>query len=267
MNKTNEAKSKANETKSNAPLLIIGAVLVVAVLGGWYMFSSAKPAGNANSNSAANKANTAKTPSIPTNAPAGASPPNQAGSSSSTVKLEEFADFQCGSCAVANPVLSEIKSLYGSRIHFVFRNYPLAIPAHDKAYDAAVAAEAAGMQSKFWDMQSLLFANQQVWTSSPSYKATWKGYAEKIGLDIAKWENDMAGIAAKSRVDEDMKRGKALGVNSTPTLYVNGVSISFNDMKVDALKGIIDAELAKAVQSQVANAAAAPAGNTGNSAK
>ena len=150
MNKTNEAKSKANETKSNAPLLIIGAVLVVAVLGGWYMFSSAKPAGIANSNSTANKANTAKTPSIPTNAPAGASPPNQAGSSSSSVKLEEFADFQCGSCAVANPVLSEIKSLYGSRIHFVFRNYPLSIPAHDKAYDAAVAAEAAGMQSKFW---------------------------------------------------------------------------------------------------------------------
>ncbi len=273
MNKIKETKGKANEAKSNAPLLIIGAVLVVAVLGGWYMFSSAKqtPAANANSNSAANKANTAKTSQIPTNAPPGASPPNQAGSSSSTVKLEEFADFQCGSCAVANPVLSEIKSLYGSRIHFVFRNYPLSIPAHDKAYDAAVAAEAAGMQSKFWDMQNLLFANQQVWTSSPSYKATWKGYAEKIGLDIAKWENDMAGIAAKSRVDEDLKRGKALGVNSTPTLYVNGVSIPFNDMNVQALKGIIDAELAKVqTQNQATNAPAAPAApaaNTANSAK
>lgn len=267
MNKIKETKGKANEAKSNAPLLIIGAVLVVAVLGGWYMFSSAKPAGNVNSNSAASKANPAKTSSIPTNAPPGASPPNQAGSSSSTVKLEEFADFQCGSCAVANPVLSEIKSLYGSRIHFVFRNYPLSIPAHDKAYDAAVAAEAAGMQSKFWDMQNLLFTNQQAWTSSPSYKATWKGYAEKIGLDVAKWENDMAGIAAKSRVDEDIKRGKALGVNSTPTLYVNGVSISFNDMNVQALKGIIDAEIAKAAPSQPAGGPAAPAGNAANAGK
>ena len=261
MNKTKVTKGKAVEAKSNAPLLIIGAVLVVALLGGWYMFSSAKQSATSNANAAANKANVAKTPSIPTNAPAGASPPNQAGSSSSTVKLEEFADFQCGSCAVANPVLSEIKSLYGSRIHFVFRNYPLAI--HDKAYDAAVAAEAAGLQSKFWDMQNLLFVNQQAWAASPSYKATWKGYAERIGLDIAKWENDMAGIAAKSRVEEDVKRGKALGVNSTPTLYINGVSVPFTDMTVPALKGIIDAELAKTTPNQTGNAP----GNAANTSK
>lgn len=278
MNKTKETKGKTNVTKSNLPYIIIGLVLVLIIAGvaigtgalgvGWYFFNSAKS--TANANSAVNRAATAKTPSIPTNAPPGASPPNQAGSSSATVKLEEFADFQCGSCAVANPVLSEIKSLYGSRIHFVFRNYPLSIPAHDKAYDAAVAAEAAGMQSKFWDMQNLLFTNQQVWTASPTYKATWKGYAEKIGLDVGKWETDMAGIAAKSRVDEDMKRGRALGVNSTPTLYINGFSVPFTDMNVQALKGIIDGELAKANQSQTANAPAArvaPAGNTGNSTK
>jgi protein-disulfide isomerase len=183
---------------------------------------------------------------VPPNAPPGAQPPNQSGSQNAAVTLEEFADFQCGSCASANPAMNEIKSLYGSRIRFIFRNYPLQIPAHDKSYDAAVAAEAAGMQGKFWDMQNLLFTNQQAWTASPTYKQIWKEYAQRIGLNVPKWESDMLGMAAKGRVDEDLRRGKALNVNSTPTLYINNVPITFAEMKVDSLKQLIDAELAKA---------------------
>jgi protein-disulfide isomerase len=254
------------EKKSNTPILIIVAVLVVAVLGGWWFYSSSKRTQTANSNSISNKANTAaKTNTIPANAPPGAQPPNQSGSQTATVTLEEFADFQCGSCAAAHPTMNEIKSLYGSRIRFIFRNYPLSIPAHDKAYDAAVAAEAAQMQGKFWDMQNLLFSNQQAWTAAPTYKQIWKGYAEKIGLDVAKWENDMIGIQAKGRVDEDLKRGKALGVNSTPTLYVNGTSIQPDVMNVPALKQLIDAELQKAVPQSPATSA--PPVNPGNQNK
>lgn len=245
MNK--EIKGKGKEQKSNAAMLIIGAVLLGAVLGGWWYYNSTRATPSAANSNAANKAaNTAKTSTIPPNAPQGAQPPNFAGSANALVTLEEFADFQCGSCAVAHPVMNEIKSLYGSRIKFVFRNFPLSIPAHDKAYDAAVAAEAAGMQGKFWDLQNLLFTNQQAWTASPSYKQLWKGYAEKIGLEIPKWENDMAGIAAKGRVDADKARGTALGVNSTPTLYLNGAPIQFTDMNVQTLKAKIDAELQKA---------------------
>ena len=158
-----------------------------------------------------------------------------------------------------HPVMNEIKSIYGSRIHFIFRNYPLAM--HDKSYDAAVAAEAAGLQNpnKFWEMQNMLFTNQKVWTADPNYKQIWKGYAQTIGLDVPKWENDMAGIQAKGRVDADLARVKAIGVNSTPTLYVNGTLIEFKDMDVDPLKRIIDAELQKtAPQSQAGNPAAAP---------
>lgn len=253
MNK--EIKGKGKEPKSNTAMLIIGAVLVGAVLGGWWYYSSTKTNPSATNSNAANKAaNTAKTP--PPNAPQGAQPPNFAGSANALVTLEEFADFQCGSCAVAHPVMNEIKSLYGSRIKFVFRNFPLAIPAHDKAYDAAVAAEAAGLQGKFWDMQNLLFTNQQAWTASPSYKQLWKGYAEKIGLEIPKWENDMAGIAAKGRVDADKARGTALGINSTPTLFINGAPIQFADMNVQSLKAKIDAELQKAAPPKDAPVAA-----------
>lgn len=256
------------EKKSNTPILIIGVVLVVALLSGWYLLSSPKTASNTNSNGTkANNANTAKQTGIPTNAPQGANPPNQQGSPTAMVTLEEFADFQCPQCGAVHPIMNEIKSTYGSRIRFIFRNYPLAIPAHDKSYNAAVAAEAAGMQgaNKFWEMQNLLFTNQKAWTADPNYRNTWKDYAQRIGLDVAKWENDMAGIGAKSRVDEDMRRGKGIGINSTPTLYINGVDVPFQQMNVAGIKALIDAELAKAPQ-QNQPAPAAPA-NTGNTNK
>lgn len=260
-----EIQSKSAGTKSNAPLFIIGGVLLAVVIGGiWYYNSKSQSTANSNTNSANRTAanNNANRSAIPANAPPGASPPNVAGSQTAAVSLEEFADFQCGSCAAANPIMSEIKSLYGSRIKFVFRNYPLSIPAHDKAYDAAVAAEAAGLQGKFWDMQNLLFQNQQAWTSAPSYKQMWKGYAEKIGIDVAKWEADMLGMAAKRRVDDDLVRGKAIGVNSTPTLYINGMAVPYTEMTVPKLKAIIDAELQKAPSAAPATAANPTAANS-----
>ncbi len=258
-----EIKSKAAAPKSNMPLLIIGAVLVGAVIGGIWYYNNQKAApatANTNTNTAANTAK--PTNAIPPNAPAGATPPNMSGSQTASVVLEEFADFQCGSCAAANPIMNEVKSLYGSRIKFIFRNYPLSIPAHDKAYEAAAAAEAAGLQGKFWDMQNLLFVNQQAWTAAPSYKQMWKGYAEKIGIDVAKWESDTIGLAAKGRVDADLARGKAIGVNSTPTLYINGMMVPYSEMTVPKLKTIIDAELAKATSAPAQTAPANTASNT-----
>jgi len=251
--------SKEIEPKSNTPLLIIVAVLVAAALGAWYLYGSSKPTPTASKNTASSPSSTPKQATIPANAPAGANPPNQAGSPTATVRLEEFADFQCPTCAAAHPTMNEIKSIYGSRIHFIFRDYPLAIPQHDKSYEAAVSAEAAGMQGKFWDMQNLLFTNQRAWTADPTYKEIWKGYAQKIGLDIDKWQNDMSGIAAKSRVDADMARGRALGVNSTPTLYINDSPVDFSDMNVEKLRMIIDAELKKATPQKDAQANTATA--------
>lgn len=225
-------------------MLIIGGVLIAAVVVGWYLIGSSKTSPTSKGNT--NTANAAKTPQIPTNAPPGAEPPNMAGSPTATVTIEEFADYQCGSCAAAHPTMNEIKSLYGNRIKFIYRNYPLDIPAHDKSYAASVMAEAAGMQGKFWEMQHALFTNQQEWTSNPAFRELWKGYAQKIGLNVAKLEDDAAGIAAKGRVDADLQRGRALNITSTPTIYLNGVSIPFNEVKTTSLKSLIDAELKKA---------------------
>jgi len=238
--------SKTPVKKSNAPLMIIGAVALVAILGGLWFYGRSKSDPKANANTPSNSATPAKNATIPPNAPLGAQPPNEMGSPNAMVTLEEFADLQCGSCAAAHPIMNEIKAMYGTRIHFIFRNYPLQIPAHDKSYDAAIAAEAAGAQGKFWEMQNMMFTHQQDWTKAPTFRDIWKGYAQTMGLNIPKWESDIAGIAAKGRVNQDMERGKALGINSTPTLYINNVSIPYSSMTVDGLKPLIDAELQKA---------------------
>lgn len=238
--------NKTEKPKSNLPILIIAGVLLAAMIVGWYLITRPQTPAASNANKAANSA-AKKNTTIPPDAPKGAQPPTQAGSPAAAVVLEEFADFQCGSCASVNPTMNEVKSIYGSRINFIFRHFPLSV--HDKAYDAAVAAEAAGMQGKFWDMQNQLFTNQAVWSRSDTYKQAFKEYAQRIGLDVEKWENDMLGIAAKSRVDEDLKRGRAIGVDGTPSLYINGTLVPFNEMRnIQSMRALIDAELAKAEQ-------------------
>lgn len=259
-----------NEPKksSGVPLAIIVGVLVLAVVGAYFFYNSSKPKTAANNVTANNT--TAKTPAS-TTAPLGAQPPNMLGSPTAAVTVEEFADFQCGACASVHPTMKELQGIYGSRIRFIFRNYPLSIPAHDKAYDAAVAAEAAGMQdrNKFWAMQDQLFTNQQTWTTNPNYRQLWADYAEKIGLDVERFKNDMAATAAKSRVDLDLARGRGLSVDSTPTVLVNGKGIPLQSINIANLRQVIDAEIQNAIKvqqtQQGANTSKAPA-NTANTA-
>jgi len=238
--------SNGKNSNNSLPFIIIGIVLIAVVGGGWWLVnrnSSSKTTTGVNSRTA----NTANRPAAtPANVPfLGAQPPNMLGSPNASVTVEEFADFQCGACASVHPKMKELTSIYGSRIKFIFRNYPLQIPAHDKAYDAAVAAEAAGLQGRYWDMQNLLFTNQTTWSSNPDYRKVWEDYAGRIGLDIEKFKNDMAGMNAKSRVDADLQRGRALNISSTPSIFINGKPIPFEQMTVEALRQIIDDELQK----------------------
>jgi len=181
---------------------------------------------------------------VTANAPAGAPlTTNVLGSPDAKVTVEEFADYQCPACASTYPTMKEIQSVYGDRIKFVFRNFPLAIPAHDKAYRAALAAEAAAMQGKFWAMQDLLFTNQRTWSPAADFDAVLKEYAAKLGLDVAKFEADMNGMEAKSRIDADKARGQALGFTSTPTIYINGKMVPFQELTIPKLRAVIDDEL------------------------
>ena len=254
-------KNEPNKSNNVVPMLIIAIVLIGVLGGSWWLYKNSKESVNANTNN--NNKVTARPSVIPANAPVGATPPNMLGSPTAAVTVEEFADFQCGSCAATHPVMKEIQSTYGSKIRFLFREFPLSM--HERAYDAAVAAEAAGMQGKFWAMQDQLFTNQTTWASpSAPHKQLWSEYAQKIGLDVPQWQNDMAGISAKSRVDQDMQRGKALSVSSTPSIYINGELVPYPEANVPGLRRIIDAKLQQSgpAQAQSSGSTSSPVNTT-----
>lgn len=229
------------ENSSGTPLLIIGSVFVIVLIVGWWLYSSSKskPA------ISANPSNTPSTVDKYASAAPGAQPPHILGSPTAAVTVEEFADFQCPTCAVKNPELKQIASIYNNRIKFIFRSFPLT-QMHPKAYDAAVAAESAGMQGKFWEMQNLLFTKQNEWSSSTDHRKLFNDYAQQIGLDVPRYESDFLGLPAKDRVNKDLERARSLQVNSTPSVYINGMQVPFNQMTVDGMRAIIDAELQKA---------------------
>ena len=239
-----DKKVNANNSNSGLPLVIIGIVLLVAVVGGWYLYNSSgkKTPVRSNTNNASNVAQPQANNTPMVSSILGAQPPHFKGAQNSPVVIEEFADYQCPTCGVMHPVLNEINAFYGSRIKFIYRNFPL--PMHKNGYEASVAAEAAGLQGKIWEMQNLLFQNQKVWSNTDTARTIFEGYAQTIGLDVEKYKTDVAGLNAKQRVDADVKRGQSLNINSTPTVIINGKPVPFEQMTVDGMKKIIDAELA-----------------------
>lgn len=252
--------NKVQEKKSGIPLIIIGIVFVVVVGLGYVWYTSSDSARKTTGRPGA--AGTTRTTQPTANVPPGASlGTNVIGSPTAAVTIEEFADFQCGACAAVHPTVKEIQQIYGSRIRFIFRNFPLAIPAHDKAFDAAAAVEAAAIQGKFWAMQDKLFRGQQEWTTNQNYKQLWADYAATLGMDVEKFRTDMAGFQTKSRVEEDRKRGIGMNVSSTPSVFVNGILVPYPELSTQALRRIIDAELQKA------NAGNAEANSASNPAK
>ncbi len=200
------------------------------------------------------------------NAPAGAQPPNVLGSPTAAVTLEEFADYQCPTCATQHPKMKEITGLYGNRIKFIYRSFPLT-QIHKNAYEAAAAAEAAGMQGsdKFWAMQNQLFENQQTWSNSTEARKIFEGYAQKLGLDLDKYQTDVVGLPVKTRIDADLERGRKAAITGTPTVYLNGTRLSPGQTEVSAMRQLIDAELSKgaaAVPSAPSNQAVAANSNS-----
>lgn len=234
---------------SNLPLAIIGLVLIAVLGGGWWLYSNAKTPSGKKDN--ANKTTPNKTPidsvenyNKVNNTFPGAQPANMLGSPSATVLVEEFADYQCPTCATVHGKMKEINKLYSGRIKFIYRSFPLT-QLHKNAYDAALAAEAAGQQGKYWAMQDQLFTNQQAWSNSSEARKIFDDYAKEIGLDVAKFQTDLVALGTKTRVDNDLQRGRALNIQGTPTIYVNGREIPIEQMEVNTLRQIIDAELQK----------------------
>lgn len=138
------------------------------------------------------------------------------GNDTASVTIVEFGDYQCQFCGDAYPILKEIEETFGRQIRFVFRHFPLA-NAHQYAVPAALAAEAASLQGKFWEMHDALFDNQYRLNGD-----LFDELAETIGLDLERFQQDSVSDALREKVEHDFDSGVRSGVNGTPSFYVNG---------------------------------------------
>jgi protein-disulfide isomerase len=131
---------------------------------------------------------------------------------------------------------------FGDRVKITFREFPLT-QMHPHAVAAASAAEAAGLQGKFWEMHKQLYENQKVWHEAFDVRPIFEGYAKQIGLDVERFKRDINGDAVSLRIVEDGKRGRYLGVKGTPTVYMNGREIPFEQLAPDKLRVLINGAL------------------------
>ncbi|HUO50822.1 MAG TPA: thioredoxin domain-containing protein [Candidatus Paceibacterota bacterium] len=145
------------------------------------------------------------------------------GDATSSVSVIEYGDFECPACGAWEPAVEQIEAVYGNRVKFVFRNFPLS-QLHPNAMIAAQAAEAAGLQGKYWEMHDLLYQKQNDWVNTPNDQVVTKnfdGYAQSLGLDVTKFNTDINSDAVKARVQRDIASGNAAQVDHTPTFFVN----------------------------------------------
>ena len=131
--------------------------------------------------------------------------------------LVEYGDYQCPYCGAAYPIVKKVQKELGTKLRFVFRNFPIT-NAHPHAQWAAETAEAVGAQGKFWEMHDYLYENQ----ASLGDEAFFAKHEKKLGLDVPKLEREFAQHVYAPRVQEDFMSGVRSGVNGTPTFFING---------------------------------------------
>ena len=162
------------------------------------------------------------------------------GRADAPVTILEFTDYECSSCAGEQPVLEKLAEEYGGKLRIVVRDYPLAQHAH--ARKAAEAAEAARRQGKYWEYSAVLYAEQ-----ANLGVDKLKEYASQVGLDRKEFDTALDSGRYADQVERDRQDGLKLGVNSTPTVFVNGKLA--RDRSYESLKAAIEEALGKAANS------------------
>jgi protein-disulfide isomerase len=160
------------------------------------------------------------------------------GPDNAPVTIVEFTDFQCPFCAKAVPTLKQIEERYKGSVRVVFKHMPLSM--HKDAMGAALAAEGARRQGKFWEFHDWLFAHQDKLGQDDL-----KQHAKELGLDQAQFEADLRNADEQKRVDADVAEADALGVVGTPSFFVNGRFV-YGAQPFEAFAKVIDEELTKA---------------------
>jgi protein-disulfide isomerase len=218
------AETSKGRKKSWLPFALIGGVLLLAIVGGLWFMRSVPQTGSVAAGSS------------------GANPPQAKGRDGAPVTIEEFGDYQCPPCGALYPELEKIMADYGDRVRLVFRHYPL-VRIHPNALAAAHAAEAAGLQGKFWEMHDQLYRGQKSWERAGDVRGAFAAYARSLGLDAERFSRDMSGEAVDTRVTADLERARSLGVDSTPVIFVNGRQLPFSSQTGKDLRAAIDQAL------------------------
>jgi len=159
------------------------------------------------------------------------------GAATAPVTIVMFSDFQCSACSATHPLLKKAIADYPGKIRFVVRDFPLE-SIHENGFRAALAANAANAQSKFFEFTEVLYAHQDALD-----EASLKKYAAESGLNVKQFEVDFSSEKAAAEVRKDMADGESYGVNSTPTIYINGVKS--RDLSVNGFKASIERALKK----------------------
>lgn len=164
------------------------------------------------------------------------------GSKDAKVTIVEFGDYQCPACAAAEPAVEALMQKYKDKsVNFAFRNFPLS--QHQNAQITSEAAEAAGAQGKFWEMHNKLYATQSDWAESAKPMDMLLTYAQELNLDIDKFKSEVEQNKYRDVIQSDANDGISLGINATPTFFINGEKIVGVPDKTFAEK--IDALLTK----------------------
>ncbi len=235
------------------PFIIILVVLAAALSSAWYLTraipaSPTSPLGQPSPVAQGSQATPSSQPQqqqpVVTGGP-GAEPAHTLGPATAPVKLEEFGDFECPPCGLFHPILEQMHAEFGDKMQITFREFPL-VPTHQHALAAASAAEAAALQGKFWEMHNLLYEHQNDWKKEFDVRPVFEGYAKQIGIDVDQYKRDVAGELVARRITQDGSRGHSLGVKGTPTVFINGREVPFENLPADKLRVVIQNELRNA---------------------
>ena len=172
------------------------------------------------------------------------------GNNTKNVELLVYGDFECSVCGQFYPIEKQVTEKYKDQIKFVFRHFPID-SIHPNARPASRAAEAAGLQGKFFEMHDLLYETQSQWISQVTNdpQPIFESYAQQLGLDIAKYKLDYAAENTNSTINADKQEGNDKGITGTPTYYLNGVKLNNGDISsVEAFSKKIDEAIAASSQ-------------------
>ncbi|MBX6326752.1 MAG: thioredoxin domain-containing protein [Chthoniobacterales bacterium] len=167
--------------------------------------------------------------------------PHIRGNPNAPVTLEEYGDYQCPPCGMFAVFADELVKEYEPRLRIIFRNFPLSI--HQHAREAAQAAEAAALQGRFWEMHDILYREQSTWSNAANARELFESYAEKIGLNVDQFRKDIDSEPVRARVDSDRARGDSLGIQTTPTLFINNRPLEPKDKNPEGIRAAINAAL------------------------